>query len=167
MNPLNAFSLFVALSLIFSLPSTAAVVNESFPTVEEGKDISMYDVWLGTANESSPLYWGNYCYFFTADWFFFVQKGGVHNHAYRYVMFNQTPYITRIANALFDEVESRLQVYPNQTYVSFSNGSTVVLENRMCPSCNCRMHAAEFSPYSRAIYWFCDEERLIFGEILE
>lgn len=137
----------------------------SFPTVANN-DISILDIYRGTANESDPMYWGNHTYFYTGDWYFFAQKGGVHNHAYAHTVWDATPYITSVRNALFNPIENRVTVYRNQTLVTFSNGTTVTLENRLSPLTNSTMHAAEFSPQSRAIYWFEDETRLIVGEIL-
>lgn len=153
----------ITLTLLSLLTTVQAT---RIPTIPQDKDITILDEYKGTINNTHPYYYGNYCYY-PMQPTFFIQKGGVHNHAYKYTNWNMTPHITAIRNALFNPIRNIVTVYPNNTFITFSNETTTKISNHKCPLCNHTMHAAEFSPQSKAIYWFCDEDRLIIGTILK
>jgi hypothetical protein len=159
------FPFFLILNIFVSI-STLAVgdVNLEIPTVEN--DVTIVDEYRGTVNSSHPLYWGNYSYFLSADLvgIFFVQKGGVHNHATHHTVWNETVYITKVTNCEF--IDGQVIAHNNETHVFFSDGSDRWISDRVCPLCVACMHGYEFSPYSKAIYWQCSNCRLIMGEIL-
>ena len=142
-------------------------VNLEIPTAKE--DISLYDEWQGTVNSSHSFYWGNYSYFLSQNLsgIFFLQKGGVHNHATYHTVWNEQVYITKLTNCEFNETKSQVIAHNNETHVFLSDGSDRWISDRVCPLCGEFMHGYEFSPYSMAIYWQCANCRLIIGEVLQ
>jgi hypothetical protein len=145
-------------------------VGLEIPTVEN--DVTIMDEMRGTVNSSHPLYWGNYTYFLSQNLsgIFFLQKGGVHNHATYHTVWNENVYITKVTNVEYiewTETTGQLLVHYNETHVFYSDGSDKWLTDRMCPLCNACMHGYEFSHHSTAIYWQCANCRLIIGEVLE
>ena len=153
--------------ITFMSISTLALegVDLEIPTVKE--DITLYDEWQGNVNSSDPLYWGNYSYFLSQNLsgIFFLQKGGVHNHATSHTVWNENVYITKVTNCEF--IDNQVIAHNNETHVFLSDGSDRWISGRVCPLCSEFMHGYEFSPYSTAIYWQCKNCRLIIGEVLQ
>jgi hypothetical protein len=144
-------------------------VDLEIPTVKD--DVTLYDEWQGTVNSSHPLYWGNYTYLLSQNLsdIFFIQKGGVHNHATYHTRWNENVYITKLTNTEYIEwtnTTGQLLVHYDETHVFYSSGHDEWIANRLCPLCNGSMHGYEFSRWSTAIYWQCSSCRLILGEIL-
>jgi hypothetical protein len=156
--------------ILVSIPTLALDgVNLEIPTVKD--DVTIVDEWLGSVNSSHPLYWGNYTYFLSANLssIFFVQKGGVHNHATHHTRWDEAVYIIQLTNVEYVEwtnTTGQLLVHYDETHVFYSNGHDEWIPNRRCPCCNGSMHGYEFSPRSTAIYWQCAACRLILGEVL-
>jgi hypothetical protein len=151
--------------ILVSIPTLALDgVDLDIPTVEN--DVTLVDEYRGTVNSSHPLYWGNCSYFLSPhlSGIFFLQKGGVHNHATYHTVWNETVYITKLTNCEF--IDGQVIAHNNETHVFFSNGSNCWVSDCVCPLCGACMHGYEFSPRSRAIYWQCSSCRLILGEIL-
>jgi hypothetical protein len=158
--------------ITFMLIPVSALENGDLeiPTVEN--DVTLYDEWQGNVNSSHPLYWGNYTYFLSQNLsgIFFIQKGGVHNHATYHTLWNEQVYITKVTNVEyieFNETRGQVLVHYNETHVFLSDGSDKWISDRLCPLCGEPMHGYEFSPYSRAIYWQCKNCRIIIGEVLQ
>jgi hypothetical protein len=160
MKRVLVFALFLILILV---PSSTSIMD--VPTVAE--DVTIVDEYYGNVNSSHPLYWGNYSYFLSSNLsgIFFVQKGGVHNHASFHTVWNEPIYIVKLTNVEF--INDRVIAHNNETHVFFSDGSDRWISDHVCPLCNGSMHGYEFSPYSRAIYWQCATCRLILGEIVQ
>lgn len=153
--------------IIFMSISVSAVgdVDLEIPTALE--DITIVDEYRGNVNSSHSFYWGNYSYFLSPhlSGIFFLQKGGVHNHATYHTRWNETVYITKLTNTEF--VNDQVIAHNNETHVFLSDGSDQWIPDHICPLCGKCMHGYEFSPYSKAIYWQCSNCRLIIGEVLE
>ena len=160
---------------LFTLNKSSAISEKSNTLESLDDDVSLYDVWRGTVNESHPLYWGNYTYFMGGSCplgksVFFIQRGGVHNHACHYTVWNESVYIDKVTNAHYvpwNETHGQVIVHHNETRMTLSNGSIFWIPNRECPLCNASMHIPEFSPNSLAAYWYCHECRLFIGECLD
>jgi hypothetical protein len=92
-------------------------VGLEIPTVKD--DVTLYDEWQGTVNSSHPLYWGNYTYLLSSNLsgIFFLQKGGVHNHATYHTVWNENVYITKVTNCEF--IGSQVLAHNNETHVFF------------------------------------------------
>jgi hypothetical protein len=165
------FPFFLVLNIFVLIPTLALEdVNLDIPTVKD--DVTLYDEWQGTVNSSHPLYWGNYTYLLSSNLsgIFFLQKGGVHNHATYHTLWNENVYITKLTNVEyieFNETEGQVLVHYNETHVFFSNGIDRWIEDFTCPLCGACMHGYEFSPWSTAIYWQCAHCRIIIGEVLQ
>jgi hypothetical protein len=159
MKRVLVFVLFLILVLV---PSSASVID--VPTVDD--DVTIIDEYVGAINNTHPMYYGEIQIFYGQK-IWYAQKGGVHNWGLTHVVFDDNPYVKSVRNALFDSIENRVVVYPNQTIVTLSNGSVLWLENEVCPVCNHTMHAAEFSDHGLSLFWFCDSCRLILGILVD
>jgi len=136
------------------------------PTQEPGSnpgDVTLYDVWQGKANKSTPGYYGEIQLFYGQK-LFYVQHGGVHNWALTHIVFNETVWIEKITNCEF--IDNQVIVHKNETWIELSNNTSFWKPCLTCPLCNATMHAAEFSHESLALYYFCDECRVVVGEDL-
>lgn len=152
------FTILVVNVGIATSPSVPGTV--STPDVE---DVTLYDVWQGKANESTPGYYGEIQLFYGQK-LFYVQHGGVHNWALIHIVFNETVYITKITNCEF--INNQIIVHKNETWIELSNNTSFWKPCLECPLCNATMHACEFSHNSLALYYFCDPCRLVIGEML-
>ena len=165
MKRLFIFPFFLILNIFVSISvSAVSDVDLDIPTALE--DITIVDEYRGNVNSSHSFYWGNYSYFLSShlSGIFFLQKGGVHNHATHHTVWNETVYIIKLTNCEF--IDGQVIAHNNETHVFFSDGSSCWISDRVCPLCGACMHGYEFSPRSTAIYWQCSSCRLILGEIL-
>jgi len=126
-------------------------------------DVTLLDVYKGLADEEHPLYYGHVQLFY-GEKLFYYQKGGVHNWALVHISFNETVWIESITNCEF--INNQVIVHQNETWIELSNGTAWWKPCLTCPICGNLTHAAEFSHNSLALYYFCDECRVVIGEDL-
>ena len=154
---------FVFTLLVANVPIGHGPENPQQPGSNPG-DVTLYDVYQGKANESTPGYYGQIQLFYGQK-LFYIQKGGVHNWALTHITFNETVWIEKITNCEF--INNQVIVHQNETWIELSNGTAWWKPCLTCPLCNHTMHAAEFSYHSLAVYYFCDSDRVVIGELLK
>lgn len=154
---------FVCILLMVNVGIATGPMNPQEPG-SNPVDLTLYDVFRGgSVNETTPGYYGEIQIFYGQQ-IFYVQKGGVHNWALTHIVFNETLWIEKLTNCEF--INNQVIVHQNETWIELSNNTSFWKPCLTCPLCNQTMHAAEFSYHSLAVYYFCDECRVVIGEDL-